>query len=118
MIQLSGEKAQTAIAAVLRYGSLISTLVMAFGLALVLLHRPPLLPPLGSPAAAGLLLSRAVQFDAPAVSEIGVLLLLLTPILRIVVAAVSFGLERDHKHMFIALGVLGVVILSIIYAME
>ncbi len=118
MVQLSEEKAQGAIAAVLRYGSLISTLVMALGLVLVLLHRPPLLPPLGSPGPAGLLLSRAFHFDAPAVSEIGVLLLLLTPILRIVVAAVSFALERDHKYMFIALGVLGVVIVSIVYAME
>jgi uncharacterized membrane protein len=62
-------------------------------------------------------LTRALRVDPPAVAELGLLLLLLTPILRIVVAATTFGLERDHKYMFIALGVLAVVMLSIGFAM-
>ena len=117
MARLSEDRAQFAIAAVLRYGSLASTLIMALGLVLILLHRPSALPPLSSPTPIGALLTRALRVDPPAVAELGLLLLLLTPILRIVVAATTFGLERDHKYMFIALGVLAVVMLSIGFAM-
>jgi uncharacterized membrane protein len=117
LVQLSEDRAHYAIAAVLRYGSLVSTVIMALGLVLILLHRPADLPSLGSPTPIGVLLARALRLDAPAISEFGLLLLLLTPILRIIVAATTFGLERDHKYMFIALGVLTVVILSLALAM-
>ena len=117
MTRLPEGKAQAAIAAVLRYGSLVSTLVMALGLVMILVRGLSAYPPLESPAAVGIVLARALRLDAPAISELGLILLLLTPILRIVVAATTFGLERDHKHMFIALGVLAVVVLSIGYAM-
>ena len=115
--RLSEDKAQTAIAAVLRYGSLVSTLVMALGLVMLLIRGLSAYPPLESPAPVGVVVARALRFDALAISELGLILLLLTPILRIVVAATTFGLERDHKYMFIALGVLAVVVVSIGYAM-
>lgn len=117
MARLSEDKTQFAIAAVLRYGSLVSTLIMTLGIVSILLHPPSSFPSLDSPTPAGVLLTRAVRLDPPAVAELGLLLLLLTPILRVMVAATMFGLERDHKYMFIALGVLAVVLLSIAVAM-
>ncbi len=117
MARLSEDRAQTAIAAVLRYGSLISTLVMALGLVLILLRGVSAYPVLESPAPVGVVVARAFRLDAPAIAELGLILLLLTPILRIAVAAASFALERDYRYMLIALGVLTVVALSIIYAM-
>jgi len=113
MARLSEERGQEAIAAVLRYGSLAATLVMALGLALMLArgtggslpayHRAQLLP-------------RLIRLDAAAVTECGILLLLLTPIFRIIVAAVAFALERDFKYVAISLGVLAVVLVSIGFA--
>jgi uncharacterized membrane protein len=115
--RLSEDKAQAAIAVVLRYGSLVSTLVMALGLLMILIRGLAAYPPLESPAPVRVVVARALRFDGLGISELGLILLLLTPILRIVVAVTTFALERDHKYTFIALGVLVVVVLSIRYAM-
>ena len=117
MKQLSEDKAQAAVAAVLRYGSLASTLVMALGLVMILIRGLAAYPPLESPAPIKVVVARSLRFDGPGISELGLILLLLTPIVRIAVAAATFALERDCKYMLISLGVLVVVVLSIVYAM-
>jgi uncharacterized membrane protein len=113
----SEEKARSAIAAILRYGSLISTLVMALGLALIFLHGPTRLGPSGHLVSFWTLLPGAARLDAAAIAECGILLLLVTPVLRIVAAGVGFALERDYKYVLISLGVLAVVLGSIRLAM-
>ncbi len=60
-----------------------------------------------------LLIPRLMHLDAAALTEFGIILLLLTPIFRILVAMATFALERDLKYVFVALGVLAVVLLSI-----
>lgn len=118
MIKLSDPKAHRAIAFVLRYSSQISTLLMGLGLAFLLLRglSPSLAAEKGIRTA--MLFQRLIRFDPVAVTELGILLLLLTPVLRIVVAAISFALERDYKYFLIALGVLAVVLLSIGFAVK
>ncbi len=112
------DRAQNAIAAVLRYGSSISTAVMALGLIFGLLRGGGSLARPGSAASPAMLLSRALQFDPVGVAELGVLLLLLTPVFRIIIAVVTFGLERDTKYVLISLGVLAVMVFSIGYALN
>lgn len=118
MTKLSPEKAERAIAFILRYGSLLATAIMALGLVLLFIRGA---------AAAGrkfpridprVLLPSLLRFDPAAVTESGVLLLLLTPIFRIAVAVVTFALERDYKYVLISLGVLAVVLLSVSFAIE
>ncbi|MBZ5513372.1 MAG: DUF1634 domain-containing protein [Acidobacteriia bacterium] len=116
MAQLSDEKAQDAISAVLRYGSLLSAAVMAVGLGLAL-WKGEVLPRSGSLAARELLRS-VPQLDPAGITELGILLLLLTPVFRVVVAGVSFGLERDFKYLLVSLGVFAVVLGSILYAIH
>jgi uncharacterized membrane protein len=116
MVEFSDEKAQDAISAVLRYGSLLSTAVMAIGLALVL-WRGQVMPRSGALSLGNLLYS-ALRLDPAGITEVGILLLLLTPVFRVVVAAVSFGLERDVKYLVISLGVFAVVLTSIIFAIH
>jgi len=118
MARLSQEKGEHAIAVVLRYGSLISTLIMALGLGLMLLRGPAPSLPAYHRMRLSVFFPMLVRFDPAAVTEFGVLLLLLTPLFRILVAMVSFALERDLKYVLIALGVLAVVLLSISYAIE
>ncbi len=110
------EKANTAIALTLRYGALTSTLVMALGVGLLLLHGP--LPSLtAAPSSArGLSWIELRRLEPEAVIRAGILLLLLTPVFRIVVAAVGFALERDFRYLLVSLGVLGVVLASIGFA--
>ena len=108
MTRLSEERGQEAIAAVLRYGSLAATVVMALGLALMLFRG----------TAGSLPAYHRIRLDDAAVTECGILLLLLTPIFRIIVAAVAFALERDFKYVAISLGVLAVVLVSIGFAVR
>lgn len=118
MFRLSEEKGERAIALVLRYGSLVSTLIIALGLGSMLLRGPGTSLATYHRVRLSMLLSNLVRFDPGALTEFGVLLLLFTPIFRIVVAAVSFALERDLKYVLISLGVLAVVLLSISFAVE
>src|SRR5574337_76549 len=118
MPHVSEEREERAISIVLRYGSLISTVVMALGLGLMLWKGPAQSLPTFHRINPRLLLPKLVHFDPAAITEFGVLLLLFTPIFRIVVAALSFALERDFKYVVISLGVLVVVLLSISFAVE
>lgn len=114
MTNLSSGKGERAIALTLRYGSRISTLVMALGLGL-LFTRGPAASGAGSPLLdPGAVLKGLIHFEAAALAEFGILLLLLTPILRIIAAMVSFAAERDARYVLISLGVLAIVLLSLI----
>jgi uncharacterized membrane protein len=107
---------QNAIAAVLRYGSVISTLVMAAGVALAFARGT------GLAGAASLhtreLLIKAFEFDPIGITQLGLLLLLLTPVFRVVAAIAAFGIERDFKYVLISSGVLLIVLGSIAFAMR
>jgi len=116
MAQFSDEKAQDAISGVLRYGSILSAVVMALGLALALWRRQAM--PRSGTLSAAALLNNARHLDPAALTELGILLLLLTPVFRVVVAVVSFALERDTKYLLISFGVFLVVLGSIIFAIH
>ncbi len=88
-------------------------MVMALGLGLMLAGGPANSLLTYHRVALPLLIPRLVQLDAAALTEFGIILLLLTPIFRILVAMATFALERDLKFVLIALGVLAVVLLSI-----
>ncbi len=116
MKDLTQEKAEVMIAAVLRNGARLSTAIMALGVVLaVWLARGQPLPPHRAIHLVDLL-TRLLHGNPEAIVEAGVLLLLFTPLARIVVAVVSFALERDLKYVLISLGVLAVVLLSISFA--
>ncbi len=114
MTRLSNEKGERALA--LRYGALAWTAIMAIGLALMLLRGPGSMAATFQPIRIRMLFSLLMRLEPAAVTEFGILLLLFTPIFRLVVAAVPFALERDAKYVFISLGVLAVVLVSIRFA--
>ena len=115
-MQETEEKARTAIAAVLRYGSLLSALVMAAGVGLALLRGGA--TALSGESALGALLGRVLVLDPLGVTELGILLLLLTPVFRVVIAVIGFAAERDGKFVLVSLGVLAVMLSSIAYALR
>ena len=61
--------------------------------------------------AAGLLLRWAAPWGQK-VATAGLLVLLATPVLRIVAACIQFFRERDFKYALVSLGVLSIVILA------
>jgi uncharacterized membrane protein len=60
---------------------------------------------------AGLLLRWATRWGTQ-IATAGLLVLLATPVLRIVVACIQFFRERDLKYALVSLGVLSIVILA------
>jgi uncharacterized membrane protein len=60
---------------------------------------------------AGLMLRFIVPWGAK-VTSAGLLVLLVTPALRIVAACVQFLRERDFKYALVSFGVLGIVLLA------
>ncbi len=109
------------ISGLLRGGVLTSLALVAVGLGLMFFHHPTYLRSaeefrrLTSPGAAfpsslaevtaGLRAARG-----QAVIAVGLLVLILTPILRVTLSVVLFALERDHAYVVITLAVLTILI--------
>ena len=54
--------------------------------------------------------------DPVAVIQVGVLLLIATPIARVVFAVIAFALERDRLYVAVSLAVLAVLMISLVYS--
>jgi uncharacterized membrane protein len=54
--------------------------------------------------------------EASAIIELGVLLLIFTPILRVVVAVVAFSIERDRLYIAISITVLAVLLYGMLHS--
>ncbi|HZU31653.1 MAG TPA: DUF1634 domain-containing protein [Candidatus Angelobacter sp.] len=67
--------------------------------------------------AAGLLLQTITNRGAK-LAAAGLLVLLATPMLRIIVACIQFFRERDLKYAMVSLGVLGIVVLAYVLGIQ
>lgn len=61
----------------------------------------------------GAIFSGLAQLDSAAIIQFGVLLLIFTPILRVVFSIFGFLIERDYLYVFIGLLVLSVILFSL-----
>jgi uncharacterized membrane protein len=66
---------------------------------------------------AGLILQLAVPWGTK-VTKAGLLVLLATPVLRIIVACLQFLRERDFKYALVSLGVLAIVVLAYVLGVQ
>lgn len=55
----------------------------------------------------------AARLSAPGIIQLGLLLLIATPVARVAFAVLGFALERDHMYVTVSLIVLGVLIFSL-----
>ena len=60
------------------------------------------------------MLFRSARVDASAIIELGILLLVATPICRVIFAVIAFALERDRLYVAIGLTVLAVLLLGML----
>ena len=67
--------------------------------------------------AAGLILQLAVPWGAK-VAAVGLLVLLATPVLRIIVACLQFLREHDFKYALVSFGVLAIVVLACVLGLQ
>jgi uncharacterized membrane protein len=66
---------------------------------------------------AGLTLQLVVSWGAK-VAAAGLLVLLATPVLRIIVACLQFFRERDFKYALVSFGVLAIVVLAYVLGIQ
>jgi uncharacterized membrane protein len=119
----TGYDLNSVISGVLKYGVIISTVLLLTGLALVILEKPAGLPTsveqlistnYGKPTLdAGQLLSGAAQGTPIFVIQLGLVVLLATPIVRVLASVIVFAVERDRTYVAITLIVLMILLLSI-----
>ena len=107
----------------LRLGVLISALVVAAGGVLYLVqHHSDVVDYrtfAGEPAdlrSVPGIWNSTLHLDSAAIVQLGILLLIATPIARVALAAVGFHLERDRLYTFVSLVVLGILLFSIMHA--
>jgi uncharacterized membrane protein len=55
----------------------------------------------------------AVELDPRAIIQLGLLLLIATPVARVVFSAIAFAIERDFMYVVITLIVLGILLYSL-----
>lgn len=109
--------AHTYISAVLKWGSYLSLAMLLSGLILLAFLRPELSPLSNIKTLSfGQLASGLSRFDVIALINFGLLVLMFTPILRVIVAVFSFIIEKDLKYALVASGVLLILLFSLFVA--
>lgn len=110
-----GHRATALIAGVLRWGSYLSAALLFAGLVWALL-TPETPLQLGRAIPLRMLAPQLAAGNPYAVMQLGILLLLLTPLLRIAAAAVSFHAEGERRYTLVALVVLTIILVSLLLA--
>ena len=62
------------------------------------------------------ILQGMAEFDSRAIIQLGLLLLIATPVLRVVFAIVAFYLEKDRLYIAVSSVVLAVLLFSLLHA--
>jgi len=120
----SGSDMNVIISNLLKYGVIVSTALVLLGLAIVVARPPQAFPSsvaalvssnYGRPTLSLTALLSGVSTGSPLfVLQLGLLVLLATPVLRVIASVVLFAAERDRTYVAITLVVFGILLLSII----
>jgi uncharacterized membrane protein len=120
---VAGYDLNTVISGVLKYGVTISTVLLLTGLTLLLVEKPAGLPTsvqqlissnYGRPTLdVGQLFSSAAQGMPIFVIQLGLVVLLATPFVRVLASVIVFAAERDRTYVAITLIVLGILLVSL-----
>jgi uncharacterized membrane protein len=122
-MQVTDQNLEIAIGRMLQFGVMLAAAVVLLGGILYLRQETGPLPDyhhfhgevaaLRSPATT---IVNALHGNAQSIIQFGLLLLIATPIARVVLAATGFGFERDRLYVCISLIVLGVLLFSLLHA--
>lgn len=123
MLKLNDKQVEEFIGQVLRAGTLLSCSVTALGLFLYLLHHSFASPDYGVFNAAraklvspGQLVMNALHGHPSAVIQLGILLLIATPVARVAFLVGAFALERDRLYVAVSGAVLVILLYSLIFS--
>jgi hypothetical protein len=92
-------------------GLVLGSVLLCWGLVISMLRNEH--APQSPPPAVSDLLHRAMQDEGPALLQLGILLLLFTPVVRVLVLAVGWAIRRDWRMAAVAVTVLALLAVSI-----
>ncbi|HTY83048.1 MAG TPA: DUF1634 domain-containing protein [Silvibacterium sp.] len=122
-MQLTDQKLEVAIGRMLQVGVMLAATVVLIGGILYLHHETGPRPDYSSfHGVAETLKSperiagRAIHGDPQGIIQFGLLLLIATPVARVIFAAAGFLLEKDYLYVCVSLIVLAVLIYSLLHA--
>ncbi|MCL4435223.1 MAG: DUF1634 domain-containing protein [Thaumarchaeota archaeon] len=130
-IKKSGGRMETTLSLVLRWGVILSGIVIFLGVVLMLLtgrsgygagadiekilqYNESNVPHRFYPTDIQTILTGLLTLKPFAIIDFGLIMLIATPIMRIVTAIILFGIERDRKYVVITSIVLAIIILGIL----
>jgi uncharacterized membrane protein len=109
------EKIDIWVGNILLIGSYAAAFLLVAGLLMLLFFSQTLTAQLESkPLSLSLFFSHVKQKNPLAFLNLGILVMMLTPLFRVITAGFSFFLEKDYKYFLIALGILVILLTSII----
>ena len=118
---LNDQRIETLIGTLLRIGVILSAAVVFVGAMVYLAHHSHDVPSYaafhGEPErlkSVREILQGAMALRPGAIIQLGLLLLIATPIARVVFSAVAFAIERDYLYVVITLVVLGILMYSLL----
>jgi len=119
---LDDKRMEQAMGVLLRFGVVMASTVVLAGAAFYLQDHAHQFVDYRSFVAHPLSLERRAELfagirrgKADAIIEVGILLLIATPVARVVFAVVAFALERDRLYTAISVGVLAVLVYSLLF---
>jgi uncharacterized membrane protein len=95
------------------YLVLITGMMLSFGTLVIGLIMYAASPTDGATLPLDRILDGIVRGDPIAVIDLGIALLIATPLIRIIAAGIAFGLEKDYRFVGIAVFVLAMIILAV-----
>jgi uncharacterized membrane protein len=110
----------------LRYGVIVSAVVILIGTGQLLsvygsssssqylLYNPGSIPHGAFPVSASALLKGLAAFDAYSLIELGVAILIATPVSRVAISVLLFGAEKDTSYVLITAVVLALLLFSLL----
>lgn len=95
------------------YLVLITGTILSFGTLVVGLIMYAISPTDGTTLPLDKILDGIVRGNPIAIIDLGIILLIATPLVRIIAAGISFGLDKDYRFVGIAIFVLAMIILAV-----
>jgi uncharacterized membrane protein len=122
-IDLSDEQVEGLIGQVLRIGTTVSCGITFIGLCIFMVHNASAIPHyhiflsgLGQFYRPSMLMHHVMQGQSTALIELGILILIATPVARVAFLVVAFALERDHMYVGVSALVLIILLYSIFFS--
>ena len=108
------EKIDIWVGNILLIGSYAAALLLVAGLLMLLFSRTHTAQMESKPLSFSLFFSHLKEKNPIALLNLGILVMMLTPLFRVMTAGFSFFMEKDYKYVLIASGVLIILLASII----